>query len=164
MQAPSSTWALRLRWAAQLTGALLLTALLGTLVLQVTARLMFQRPLPWTDELAVVLLIWSLFWAAAVVVHERDQVAIDWVFQALPARWQRSLGGLACATVAGLVAWALPACVDYVRVMQAEPSAVLGLPLAWVYSPMLLWLVSLVLRYGWLAWRAWWPAAPAPWP
>lgn len=148
---------------AHFLGALLLAALLVTLLVQVAARFVFNTPLPWTDELAVVLLIWGLFWAAAVMVHERDQVAIDWVFQALPARWQRGLGGLACATVAGLVAWALPACVDYVHAMHAERTAVLGLPLAWAYAPMLLWLASLVLRYAWLAWRAWWPNGPAPW-
>jgi TRAP-type C4-dicarboxylate transport system permease small subunit len=153
----------RLRKTAELVGALLMAALLGTLVLQVVARLVFQHPLPWTDEFAVVLLIWSLFWAAALVVREHEQVAIDWVLQALPVAWQRGLGGLACAAVAGLAAWALPACADYVLAMRAEPTAVLGLPLAWVYAPMLLWLASLVVRYARLAWRAWWPKAPAPW-
>lgn len=139
--------------AQQAVGALLFAALLGTLVLQVVARLVFQAPLPWTDELAVILLIWCLYWAAAMVVHEHEHVALDWAFNAAPAAVQRWLGLTVCAAVLGLVGYALPGCMDYLRFMATERTAVLGWPLAWVYAPFGLWLLVLMWRYTCQAWR-----------
>jgi TRAP-type C4-dicarboxylate transport system permease small subunit len=33
-------------------------------LVQIVARFGFNRPLPWTDELAVILYVWVILWAA----------------------------------------------------------------------------------------------------
>ena len=40
----------------------------------------------WTDELAVVLFIWLVFWTGAFVLSIREHVAFDVVYDLLPPR------------------------------------------------------------------------------
>lgn len=54
-----------LRKAAQTLGGLMFLGLFVVFLVQITARFGFNRPLPWTDELAVVLYLWVILWASA---------------------------------------------------------------------------------------------------
>jgi TRAP-type mannitol/chloroaromatic compound transport system permease small subunit len=40
-------------------------------------------PLPWTDELAVVLYLWVILWAAAFMVPTREHVVFDLVWNSV---------------------------------------------------------------------------------
>ena len=40
----------------------------------------------WTDEAAVILYVWIILWAAAVVVPEREHVAFDLVWNSVGVR------------------------------------------------------------------------------
>ena len=136
-------------------GGLLFLGLFAVLVLQVVARLVFQQPLPWTDELAVVLYIWVIFWAAAFMVPANSHVAIDGVVTLLPTRWQAWARGLGHAVVGGLAAVSWPSAWDYWRFMQRESTAVLGWPMSWVFFPLLLMLTLLVWQSLWQVMRIW---------
>jgi TRAP-type C4-dicarboxylate transport system permease small subunit len=111
--------------------------------------------LPWTDELAVVLYVWIILWAGALMVPEREQVMFDLVWNAAPRalrRWMRLVGN---AMIGGLSAWALPACWDYVHFMKREGTPVLGIPFMWVFLPFVILLLALVVRSVLGMWRAW---------
>ena len=130
-------------------GMLLFALLFGVFIVQVIARFGFNRPLGWTDELAVILYIWVILWAAAFMVPTRDHVKFDLVYQwASPRgrRFMRAAGGL---LIGGLAAWALPGNWDYIRFMAREGTPVLGIPFMWVFLPFALLLVALVVRFGW---------------
>jgi len=131
---------------ARLIGAALFAALFVVFVVQVTARFLFDRPLPWTDEAAVILYVWVILWCAALVVPDREHVAFDLVWNMAAPRTQRVMRIIGLVVVGGLAAWALPASVDFARFMAREGSAVLGLPLAWVFAPFVLLLAALVAR------------------
>ena len=126
-------------------GALLFAVLLAVFVIQVVARFFFDQPLPWTDELAVVLYIWLIFWAAAIMVKPKEHVAFDLLINAVSPETKTRMLRARYAVVAGLSAIALPASLDYILFMQREGTPVLGLPLAWVFLPFMLFLVSLVV-------------------
>lgn len=138
-----------LRRCADSVGVLLFAALFAVFVLQIAARFLFQRPLPWTDELAVVLYLWAILWGAAFVCREREHVAFDLLYQALPPPARRAMALLAALLVGGLLAWALPGSIDYIAFMRRESTAVLGLPLHWVFAPFALLLLALVARALW---------------
>jgi len=74
----------RLRQAAQVLGGLFFLGLFLTFLVQIAARFGFNRPLPWTDELAVVLYIWVIVWACAFMVPEREHVVFDLVWNSVP--------------------------------------------------------------------------------
>jgi TRAP-type C4-dicarboxylate transport system permease small subunit len=135
-------------------GAVLFLGLFLVFVVQIVARFGFDRPLPWTDELAVVLYVWIILWAGALMVPEREQVMFDWVWNAAPRsvrRWMRLIGN---AMIGGLSAWALPACWDYVHFMKREGTPVLGIPFMWVFLPFVILLLALVVRSVLGMWRA----------
>jgi len=136
------------RWLDHIGGALFL-ALFAVFILQIGARFLFNQPLPWTDEIAVVLYIWSIFWACAFMVPAASHVSVDILIARLsdkPRLWLQTLGQV---LLGGLALQALPASWDYVLFMQREATAVLGLPLFWVFLPLLVLLVMLLLRGIW---------------
>lgn len=142
------------RRAAEAVGVALFAAMFMVFVVQVVARFVFDRPLPWTDELAVVLYIAVVLWGAAVLVPWREQVAMDLAVAALPRGWRRGAVFVGAAATAGLAAAALPATVDYLRFVMREPTPVLGWPLGLVYAPFALLLGAIVVRGAVVAWQA----------
>lgn len=135
-----------LRRTAAALGVALFAALFVVFIVQVTARFVFNRPLPWTDEAAVILYVWVILWSAALIVPEREHVAFDLVWNLAGPRTQKAMRAIGLLTVGGLAAWALPASADFAWFMGREGTAVLGMPLTWLFAPFVLLLVSLVVR------------------
>jgi TRAP-type C4-dicarboxylate transport system permease small subunit len=137
-----------------MVGVGLFAALFLVFVLQVGARLVFERPLPWTDELAVILYLVVVLWGAALLVPWRAHVAMDLVVQSVSPGLRRALVFTGAAGTAVLAAWALPATADYVAFMHRERTPVLDWSLMAVYSPALLLLAAIALRGAGVAWQA----------
>ena len=138
-----------LRRGAEAVGVLLFAVLFLVFVIQITARFVFNRPLAWTDEAAVILYLWAVLWGAALVCREREHVAFDLLYQSVGPGTRRVMALLAAALVGGLSAWSLPEVLDYIYFMRRESTAVLGLPFHWVFLPFGLLLLALVGRYLW---------------
>jgi TRAP-type C4-dicarboxylate transport system permease small subunit len=147
---------LRRLWqrSADAIGAVLFTALFLVFLVQIAARFGFNRPLPWTDELAVVLYLWVILWAAAFVVPEREHVAFDLVWNAAGPKQKRVMRVAGQALLGGLCAAALPACWDYVRFMAREGTPVLGVSFFLVFLPFIALLAAIVVRSAWAVWAA----------
>ena len=133
------------RWLDHV-GGLLFLVLFVVFILQIGARFLWNQPQPWTDELAVVLYLWVIFWACAFMVPASSHVSVDILIQHLPAAlriWFQTAGQL---MLGGLALWALPASWDYVWFMRREATAVMGLPLFWVFLPLLVALLMMVIK------------------
>ena len=135
-----------LRGGANAIGGGLFLTLFVVFIIQIAARFGFNKPLPWTDEVAVILYVWVILWAAAVMVPEREHVAFDLLTNLLSPRAQRITTALGTLTVGALAAWALPATWDYVRFMAREGTPVLGLPFMAVFMPFVFLMLVLVWR------------------
>jgi TRAP-type C4-dicarboxylate transport system permease small subunit len=135
-----------LKRGADAVGAGLFAALFLTFILQITARFGFNRPLPWTDELAVILYVWAILWAAAFMVPAREHVVFDLVYNAVGKGTRRGMLLLGSVLIGALAAYAIPGSWDYVRFMAREGTPVLGLPFMWVFIPFVFLLLALVVR------------------
>jgi len=123
-----------MRRAAAAVSALLVAAVLGVVLLGVARRYLFGTPLSWTDELASVLFLWSVFWTAALTVPLREHVSFDLLAQALPARARRLIAiGTSLAVGLALLA-ALPKTIGYVAFLWRERTAALEWRLDYVYA------------------------------
>jgi TRAP-type C4-dicarboxylate transport system permease small subunit len=138
-----------LRRAANAFGVLLFALLFLVFVVQVVARFVFNQPLAWTDEAAVILYLWAILWGAALVCKDGENVAFDLLYQKASAPLQRVMALTGCALIGVLAAWGLPGSVDYIHFMRRESTPVMGLPFNWVFAPFALLLVALALRYAW---------------
>ena len=133
------------RWLEHM-GGLLFLALFVAFILQIGARFLWNQPLPWTDELAVVLYVWVIFWACAFMVPASSHVSVDILIQQLPAAlriWFQTAGQL---MLGGFALCALPASWDYLWFIRREATAVMGLPLFWVFLPLLVALLMMVIK------------------
>ena len=142
-----------IRGANALGGGLFLI-LFGVFIVQIVARFVFNRPLPWTDEAAVILYVWVILWGAAAVVPEREHVVFDLVWNSVGYRIRQVMRIVGHLMVGGLALVALPASWDYVHFMQREGTPVLGIPFMWVFLPFVLLMVGLVVRAAWAIWTA----------
>lgn len=135
-----------LRRVAETIGVLLFSLLFLVFVIQIAARFVFGKPLPWTDEAAAVLYLWAILWGAAVVCRDGEHVAFDLVYQGRRAPTRRVMTLLAAVLVGVLFASALPGVLDYIAFMRRESTAVLGLPMHWVFAPFALVLFAVCVR------------------
>jgi TRAP-type C4-dicarboxylate transport system permease small subunit len=127
-------------------GGLLFLALFLTFLIQIAARFGFNQPLPWSDELAVILYVWVILWACAFVVPEKEHVMFDLVWNSASPATRRVMRMVGHTLVGGLAIAAIPASWEYVHFMAREKTAVLGLSFEWVFLPFVLLLVSLAAR------------------
>lgn len=137
------------RKAADFVGGFLYIALFLTFVVQVTARFGFNRPLMWSDELAVILYIWVVLWAAAFMVREDEQVRFGLLYDMASPTVQKLMVIASHLMIGGLSLWALPASWSYISFMAREGTPVLGWPIMWVFLPFALLLVALTVRAIW---------------
>jgi TRAP-type C4-dicarboxylate transport system permease small subunit len=144
----------RLQQAANLLGGGLFLTLFVVFIIQIVARFGFNKPLPWTDEAAVILYVWVILWAAAAVVPEREHVVFDLVWNSVNTRTRQAMRIVGNLMVGGLALVAIPASWDYVHFMAREGSPVLGLPFMWIFLPFVLLLIALVIRSAWAIWNA----------
>jgi len=137
------------RAGTQTISGLLFLALFGVFIVQISARFGFNKPLPWTDEAAVILYLWVILWTAAWVVPEREHVVFDLLWNRASRRSRQAMRIVGNLLVGGLAAVALPASWDYVHFMGREGSPVLGVSFMWIYLPFVMLLLALVLRCAW---------------
>jgi TRAP-type C4-dicarboxylate transport system permease small subunit len=135
-------------------GAALFAILFVVFLIQITARFVFNKPLPWTDELAVVLYVWVILWAAAFIVPDREHVVFDLFWNMVGRKTRRVMRIAGNLMIGALAAWALPGCWDYVRFMWREGTAVLGIPFMIVFLPFPALLAALVVRSVGGVWSA----------
>lgn len=132
----------------------LFAALFCTFIIQITARFGFNKPLAWSDELAVVLYIWTVLWCAAFVVPEREHVRFDLLHDRASPAVRRVMRFVGCLALAGLALCALRGNWDYIQFMGREKTPVLSISFFWVFLPFAFLLASLVVRFGWGAYKA----------
>lgn len=145
------------RWLqgfANATGGGLFLTLFIVFIVQIAARFGLNKPLPWTDELAVILYIWVILWAAAFVVPQREHVVFDLVWNSAGRRARQAMQIVGNLLIGGLALVGLPASWDYVHFMAREGTPVLEVPLMWVYLPFVLLMAALVVRSAWAIWNA----------
>jgi TRAP-type C4-dicarboxylate transport system permease small subunit len=140
--------------AARMLGGGLFLTLFVVFILQVTARFGFNKPMPWTDEAAVVLYVWVILWSAATIVPEREHVVFDLLWNLAGKRTRQAMRIVGNLVVGGLAAVAVPATWDYVHFMRRESTPVLGISFMWVFLPFVILMVALVLRCAWAIWGA----------
>ncbi|MES2510310.1 MAG: TRAP transporter small permease [Pseudomonadota bacterium] len=137
------------RKAANAIGGGLFLTLFLVFVVQVVARFVFNKPMAWTDELAVILYVWVILWAAAFVVPEREHVVFDMVWNNVPQRARQVMAITGNLMVGGLALYGIPGTWDYVHFMAREGTPVLGMPFMWVFLPFVFLLAAIAARCAW---------------
>lgn len=132
---------------------LLFTALFVVFIVQITARFAFDRPLAWTDELAVVLYIWVVLLGAVMCCKQAEHISFDLLYGLMPKPVQRVMRIAASLLLGGLFAWAIPATWSYIDFMQRDNTPVLQFSFRFVFLPFLVFMVFVLSRQLLALWR-----------
>lgn len=108
-----------------LLGVMVLTTLIG-----VVDRFLIGSGLPWPEELARFLLIWTSLLAAAVAAKHRQHFRLNLLFDRMGRVWA-TVVDLACIGALVLVIWQG---VRLAQIFHMQTSPALGLPMSVVYA------------------------------
>ena len=130
--------------------ALLLGVMFFAFGVQIVFRYFFNLPTGWTTELTVVTWLWMVLWGAAFVVKESEEIRIDLLTSLAGPRGRMVMALVVGVSIVTLYAISLPASYSYVSFMKVEKSSYLKIPMNWLFSIYLFFVVAVIVRYLWL--------------
>jgi TRAP-type C4-dicarboxylate transport system permease small subunit len=149
MQARKNWWQAR----ADDVAVGLLTAMFLAFILQITSRYVFNAPLEWTLEACLTLWLWTVFWGSAFCLRNEDHIRFDMLYLMMGRRAKRVLAGLSAAAIVAVMLAALPGTWDFVSFLQIKKSASLRIPLFYIFSIYIVFMVATIVAYGWRLWK-----------
>lgn len=143
----------RLRCAADIASGLMFAAVFLIFNYKIVTRYIGHDEAVWADEVSVILFIWIIFWANAFLVRDREQITFDLCYRPLPDKLKRVFAITRLILIGGVFLWALPGSIDYILFLWRERTPVLNLRLDVIYSCFGLFLIAVVVRSCWSAYR-----------
>jgi len=141
----------RLRGFAEDISGVLLGLMFLAFLVQIATRYVFNAPASWTLEACLTLWLWAVFWGAAFILDERDQVRFDVIYTAVSLPFRRAFAIVSALAISGGMLAALPATWSFVSFYEIKRSAVIGIRLDYVFSIYLVFAVGVIIRYLWRA-------------
>ncbi len=128
--------ALRLAMSNLVKWLLVVMLLAMTLVLfaQIVFRYFFELPLVWSEEMALVLMLWITFLGAALLLQSKEHISIDFVIEMMPPTWQRIM---AVAAALLLLVFNIALTYGAFLVVEATASSItpgMKISVAWHYG------------------------------
>ena len=151
MLSRSSDWLYR---RAENLLAAMLAMMFVAFLLQIGLRYLTNLRTGWTAELSVMLWIWLVLFGAAFVTRESEEIRFDLIYGAVGSKAKRVMLMVAALILIALYGRSLPAAYDYVSFMKVEKSAYLSFRFDWVFCIYIVFVVAILVRYVYLAWRA----------
>lgn len=122
-------------------------------IIQIVFRYFLNFPVGWTSELTLVMWLWLVLFGASFVVRESEEIRFDLLVGAVPRRARIGMGIATGVALIVLYGASLPASWSYVSFMKVERSSYLKIPMNWLFSIYLVFLVAVIARYVWLTWH-----------
>lgn len=143
-----------LRHGIEAVAAALMAAMFLSFIVTIAFRYVLNWPSGWAAELGTVLWIWLVLFGAAFLLREEDEIRFDIVYGAVRPGLRRVMTVLSAIGIVGLFAVSLPAVWDYVTFMKVQKTAYLRIRYDWLYSIYVIFAVTVIVRYLWLAVKA----------
>jgi TRAP-type C4-dicarboxylate transport system permease small subunit len=140
------TW---LKRGADTVGVLFFLATFAGLILQVFYRYVLNSPVAWSEEYTMIAYMWTVFWAAAFMVRERDHVSFDIVYDVASPRGRRLLAASSLTVLVVAFLILIPPTWDYLEFLTRRKTSVLRIPRVWVFGVFMLFLLAFTAQSGW---------------
>src|SRR5258705_6973103 len=132
-----------LRRRAENVAALMLAVMFCAFIIQIAFRYLFNFPIGWTSELTVVMWLWLVLWGSAFVLKEKEEIRFDLFYSAVSPRVRIGMALVFSVALLALYRASFKASYAYVSFMKVEKSSYLKIPMNWLYSVYLLFLVAI---------------------
>lgn len=117
-----------------------------TIILQVTARYVFNWPLGWTEEAAAIAFIWLIFWVNALVIPIRRHVVFDIIYQSLGEQPRRIFSIVTSLVFASLFLVSIPATYEYFFFLGDQPTASLEVSFRFAFLTYFVFAIAFPVR------------------
>jgi TRAP-type C4-dicarboxylate transport system permease small subunit len=134
--------------------ALMMGLMFAAFVAQVFSRYVLNFPLAWTDEVLSTVWIWSILWGASFVMRNREDIRFDMLYNTVPRPARRVLTVMASGALVALLLASLPSAYAFVSFMKVERTPNFHIPLSWVYSIYVVFVVAMAVRHLGIVWGA----------
>jgi TRAP-type C4-dicarboxylate transport system permease small subunit len=131
---------------AEIVSGLMFAGIFVVFIVGIAMRYLFHKPLMWTDEVTILLLLWCTFLTDAFVVRSSDHVAFDVVWDVVSLRTRRVIGIIGRLLFVLIFIGALPTVIDYVLFLWRERTDVLEIRLDIVFSCFVIYMIMVVVR------------------
>ncbi len=137
----------RLERLQLLLAALAFVGTFVSIIVEVLARYLFNRPQVWSLELPTYLFLWSFSLAAGLSDWRDDQIGFYLLADILPRKVRLAGSALANLLIVGLLAIVLPGTVSYLQLMAQQPNTGLPGTQVWGYAGVFpLFAIAVLLR------------------
>jgi TRAP-type C4-dicarboxylate transport system permease small subunit len=143
-----------LRRRAQNIAVAWLILMFATFIIQIFSRYVFNHPVGWSEEVVITAWLWTVLWGAAFILDESEEIRFDIIYSNISERVRRIFTVISGVVLLFFYVVSLPASYRYVSFMKVERSAYLQIPINWLYSVFIIFLVACICRYAWLVYRA----------
>ncbi len=141
----TSNW---LQRRADDVGVIMLSLMFLAFVVQITARYVFNYPLGWTLELCLTMWLWTVFWGASFSLRNEDHVRFDMIYLNVSPKAKRWLAAIAAIAIVVTMLIALPRTYDFISFLKIKKSGTLRIPLMYVFSVYLVFMVATIAIYA----------------
>ena len=139
-----------LRRRAENVAAAMLAVMFAAFIIQIVFRYLFNFPVGWTSELTVVMWLWLVLFGSAFVLTEKEEIRFDLLYGSVGRRARIGMAIVFAIAIVILYCASLKPSYAYVSFMKVEKSSYLKIPMDWLYSIYLIFLVAVIARYLWL--------------
>ena len=137
----------RLERLQLLLAALAFVGTFVSIIVEVLARYLLNRPQVWSLELPTYLFLWSFSLAAGLSDWRDDQIAFRLLADVLPRKVRLVGSALANLLIVGFLAIVLPGTVSYLQLIAQQPNTGLPGTEVWGYAGVfLLFAIAVILR------------------
>lgn len=130
---------------AELISAAAFAAMFGAFMIQVVSRYIFNAPVSWSLEISSIGYIWVVFFTCNILLHERQHIIFDVLYQRFPLRWRRLVGVVNTATLGLIFLAALPTTLEYIGFLGRRKTMILKLPLDIIYSCFAIFMIAVIV-------------------
>lgn len=142
-------WLKPLKKGADLVGVLLFLATFTGILLQVFFRYVLDSPVAWSEEYTMIAYMWTVFWAAAFMVSEREHVSFDIVYDTASPYARRLMAIVALVFLIVAFILLMPPTWDYLEFLTRRRTSVLRIPRVWVFGVFFVFLIAFTAQSGW---------------
>ncbi|WP_114856208.1 TRAP transporter small permease [Brachybacterium sp. YJGR34] len=115
----------------------LLVAVFGVILFQIFTRYVLNMPLPWSEEIARLLVVWLTFVGAGFVASRNAHIAVDILAVYLPRRLATASQIIAMLLVVAASAYMVWAAISLMVLTRALTMTATGLPMPLLYGAVL---------------------------
>lgn len=146
-------WLQVLRRRANDVMVALMVVMFASFIVQIATRYVFNAQTEWTYEVILITWLWAVFWGAAFLLDDKDQVKFDILYNLGGERMRRRLALASAVILAGGFLISVPATYDFISFKAIRSTDTLGVRFDIVFSVYLIFLISTIIHYALRAYR-----------